>query len=110
MSPSRSTTRSTCQAPPAPTTRQAPNAPESRNAAPPVARASARAAALGSSGTARSRSVVARPSRRSRTAPPTIQAVAPGEDLAGGVERRHAGAPPRWCARGTRALIPQVIS
>jgi hypothetical protein len=39
--------------------------------------------------------------------------VAAGEDLAGRFERRaggHGAAPSRWYARGTRALIPHVIS
>ena len=61
--------------------------------------------AAGRRARARSRSIVARPSSRSRTAPPTIQASRPGEDVAGGLDRRacHRRAS---CSRGTRAADP----
>ena len=105
-SSSRRRTRSTFQPPPRPTTRHAPNAPESSNAVPPAARAIARAAACGSPASATSKSAVARPSRRSRTAPPTSQAGSPASAARAAVERVRHGP---W-TRGTRAEIPQVTS
>ena len=110
MSPSRSTTRSTCQAPWSPTTRQAPNAPERRNAAPPVARASDRAASFGilRHGEVQIGRRAAEQAVAHRAADdPGLRA---GEHGARVVEQAHAGAPPRWCSRGTRGPIPHVIS
>ena len=90
MSPSRRRTRSTFQ-PPRPTTRHAPNAPESSNAVPPAALATAPAAARGSPATATSKSLVARPSSRSRTAPPTSQAGSPASAARAAGERLRHG-------------------
>ena len=106
MSPSRSVTRSTCQAPSGPTTRQAPNAPESRKAAPPVcsrhlARGPPRVAGHGEvevDGLA-----AEQPVAHGAADDPRVR---PGEDVAGDVDRRRH----RWCSRGTRPLIAQVTS
>ena len=105
MSPSRSVTRSTCQACLGATTRQAPNAPLSSNAAPLTARASLLRARLRIAGDREVDVVGVAPEQLVAHGAADEPRVLALQRVAGDVERRAHRA-----RLGTRGVIPHVIS